>query len=111
MITYSKNINQVECYKQIDEQSDVVTTVSWTLTGVDGNFSAGIQCSTPVPYTIGQEITPYRELTEEQMMAWIEEFTDPVMMASYEKWVADNIEQQQALYSPTLPWQEDLTSK
>ena len=111
MITYSKNITQVECYKELDGQSDIVTTITWLLLGVDGNFSASLSCNTTVPYTAGQDVTPYNELTEEQVMAWIEEFTDPDMMASYENSVAVNIQQQQTTYSPGLPWQEDLSSK
>lgn len=106
MITYSKNINQLQCYAEIDGTANVVFTVTWLLSGADGNFASSLPCATTVPYTAGQEFTPYSELTQEQIMSWIEEFTDPIMMASYEKSVADSIDRQKTVLTPNLPWEQ-----
>ena len=108
MITYNKIINSLECYAEIDGQSDVVFTINWTLTGTENNLFASLLCATPVPYTAGQTFIPYADLTQEQVLAWIDEYTAPEMMQSYMDQIASNIEQQKIIVNPPLPWQPTL---
>lgn len=103
-ITYTKQISSLTCYTQIDAETDVVFTVTWTLIGTEGMFSANTVCAASVPYVAGQPFIPYADLTEEQVLAWIDEYTDPNMMESYYKIIADRIEQQKSVVSPPLPW-------
>lgn len=107
-ITYTKTITSMSCYSQIDGESDVVFTINWTLFGNEGVLSASLLCSTSVPYTAGQPFIPYADLTETQVMAWIDEYTDPDMMASYYQNIADRIEEQKIVVTPPLPWQPTL---
>lgn len=107
-ITYTKQINSLACYAQIDGETDVVFTINWTLFGNEGTLFSSLPASTSVPYTAGQPFTPYADLTQEQVLAWIDEYTAPDMMQSYYKIIADNIEQQKIVVTPPLPWQPSL---
>jgi hypothetical protein len=103
-ITYAKIINSLTCYSDIDGETDVVFTINWNLTGTEGVLYSSYPCATSVPYTAGQPFVPYADLTEEQVLQWIDEYTDPDMMAFYYKIIADNIEQQKVVVTPPLPW-------
>jgi len=103
-VTYTKLINSLTCYSQIDGESDVVFTINWTLFGNEGVLSASLPCGTSVPYVAGDPFIPYADLTQEQVLSWIDEHTDPDMLASYYQIVADNIEQQKVVVTPPLPW-------
>jgi hypothetical protein len=102
--TYTKQINNLTCYVQIDGEADVVFNIGWTLIGTEGVYTANTLCNTPVQYTAGQPFTPYADLTEAQVLAWIEEYTTPEWMASYESAIANSIEQQKTIVNPPLPW-------
>lgn len=107
-IIYSKYINSMGCYTQIDGETDVVFTILWQLNGVDGVFNDSILCKTQVPYTAGQPFIPYADLTQEQVMAWIDQYTPAEQMAIWKQAVSDNIATQQAIQYPPLPWQPTL---
>ena len=104
-ITYTKQIATLTCYADIDGETDVVFTINWSLFGNEGTLSASGFYSTSVPYTAGQPFIPYADLTEEQVLGWIDEYTDPMMMASYYQYIADKIEEQKIVVTPPLPWQ------
>jgi hypothetical protein len=103
-ITYAKVINSLYCYSQIEGESDVVFTINWNMTGIEENFFSSVMCITSVPYAAGQQFIPYADLTEEQVLSWINEYTTPEDMASYERSIFDNIEQQKVVVTPPLPW-------
>lgn len=103
-IIYNKQIVSLQCYSEIDGESDVVFTINWYLLGNEGVYSSNIFCSTEVPYTAGQSFIPYTDLTEAQVIAWIDEYTTPEWMNSYENTIANNIEQQKTIVTPPLPW-------
>lgn len=107
-ITYTKYITSLGCYTQIDGQQDVVFTISWQLGGADGVFNNIVLCNTSVPYVAGQPFTPYADLTEAQVMAWIDQYTPPEQMAIWEENVANNIAVQKEIQYPPLPWQPPL---
>jgi len=108
-IIYSKQIVSLQCYAEIDGESDVVFSINWNLVGNEGVYSSSLPCVTLLTYTAGQTFIPYAELTEEQVLTWINEYTTPEWMTSYETTVASNIEQQKLVVKPPLPWQTSLT--
>ena len=108
MITYTKLIRSLDCYAQIDGETDVVFTIQWTLCGTEGIYSSSAPYSTSIPYLAGTEFIPYADLTEAQVLQWIDEYTDPDMMQSYINLIAENIEKQKVIVSPPLPWQPTL---
>jgi hypothetical protein len=109
MITYTKQIVSLTCYSQIDGESDVVFTINWNLIGNEDVLSASLSCAASVPYEAGQPFIPYADLTKEQVLTWIDQYTTPEMMASYEQIIADNIEKQKVIVTPPLPWEPALS--
>jgi hypothetical protein len=103
-ITYTKQIGSLTCYSQIDGETDVVFTINWSLFGNDGVLSASLLCATEVPIQTGKAFIPYADLTEAQVLSWIETYTPAETMATYEAKIADNIEQQKVVVTPPLPW-------
>jgi len=93
------------CYVQIDGQTDVVFSISWQLNGADGSFNSSIGWVTEVPYVAGQPFTPYADLTQDQVLAWIDQYTSAQQMAVLKQIVADNIAIQKEITYPPLPWE------
>ena len=108
-IIYSKQIVSLKCYPEIDGEPDVVFTINWHLLGNEGVYSSNVFCATEVPYTAGQSFIPYTDLTEAQVIAWIDEHTTPECMDSYESTIANNIQQQKNVVTPSIPWQISLS--
>ena len=77
MITYTWNFPAFDCRVDEDGMQDVVTTVHWIYIGTteDGITSSvyGAQAvGTPTP----DAFTPYPDLSEEQVIGWMEETMD-----------------------------------
>ena len=108
-ITYTKQITSLECYAQIDGETDVVFTINWILYGNEDVYFSSLICATPVPYISGQTFIPYVDLTETQVLTWIDDYTTSEWMSSYEATIATNIEQQKVVVTPPLPWQPTNT--
>jgi hypothetical protein len=77
MITYKWNFPAFDCIVNEDGMQDVVTTVHWRYAGTneDGVTSEiyGAQAvGTPTP----DAFTPYPELSEEQVIGWMESVMD-----------------------------------
>jgi hypothetical protein len=104
MTTFNWNIPQMDCYPEKDGLTDVVFTVHWRCTGVDGIYSGssygtcGVTLDTDVPYT------PYADLTKEQVLGWVWE--SGVDKEETEAKIDNQIEAQQnpPVVSPPIPW-------
>lgn len=103
-ITYTKTINNLQSYKEIDGNTDVVFTVTWNLFGEDSGVTAFTLGTTTVPYIAGQPFTPYADLTEEQVLGWVDKYTTLVAMQQYENTVSQSILAKQQLVSLPPPW-------
>ena len=103
-ITYTKYINSMGCYVEIDGETDVVFKILWTLNGADGVFNNSIPCATDVPYTAGDPFIPYADLTQTQVFAWIDQYTSAEQLNTWEQAIADNIATQKETQYPPLPW-------
>jgi hypothetical protein len=103
-ITYTKAINTMSCYTQIDGQTNVVFTIQWVLVGAEDTYLASAPAITNVPYVAGDPFIPYADLTETEVNAWIDQYTTAEQMALLEQQVADSIAQQKAIQYPPLPW-------
>jgi len=104
MITYTKSITSMQAYKQIDGESNVVFGISWSLIGTENGFTVSAPAETYVPYTAGQPFTPYADLTQAQVFAWIDQYTPLTQMQSFQNTIAFSLQQQQQQETPTLPW-------
>lgn len=108
-VTYTKTINSMQAYKDIDGETNVVFSVMWNLVGEENGLTTSCPATTYVPYTAGQPFTPYDQLTQAQVLAWIDEYTPPVQIRQYQNMVASSLQQMQGVDSPNLPWNPSPT--
>lgn len=105
-ITYNWIISQLNCYPQDAGQTDVVFTVHWTLNGTDGTYDGSIYGTSNVTYTSGEPFTPYADLTESQVIGWVESALGPEQVIVLQANIAQQIQDQinPPVVSPPLPW-------
>ena len=105
-ITYNWTVAQLDCYPEHEGQADVVFTVHWRMSGADGEYTAGVYGS--VGLTLDPEATfvPYADLTEAQVIGWVQDALGEEQVASYEANVAAQIDAlvNPPVVSPALPW-------
>jgi len=103
MTTFTWTVTQLDCYPQADNETDVVFTVHWQLTGTDGTYTGSVYSTCSVPAPTGT-FTPYADLTQEQVLGWI--WANGVDQASAEDAVQTQIDNQitPPVTSPALPW-------
>ena len=74
MTTFTTTIDTMYTVPKVEGQIDVVVTVMYTVSGVDGEYVASIGGSQQ--FTISQDdpgFTPYDQLTQAQVIGWIPE--------------------------------------
>ena len=113
-ITYTWSINQLECYPTYESQSDVVFNVTWSYRGKDDN---GVGSSrggkTEVTYVAGSPFTPFNELTESQVLGWVQPTITPEQQAEMEAGISGDIQWQidqasaNTPVTPPLPWPQE----
>jgi len=105
-ITNTWAINQMDCYPEYDNETDVVFNVHWTLTGVDGVYRGKVYGAQAVPLNSGAPFTSFADLTEEQVIGWVQAAMGEEVVAGYEANVAQQIADQlnPPVTNPPLPW-------
>ena len=73
MTTFTTTIDSMYTLPQVEGQTDVVVNALWTVTGVDGTYTAEIGGNTQFTLEQGAAFTPYDQLTESQVISWIPE--------------------------------------
>jgi len=104
MTTFNWQITKLDCYPQYDNQTDVVFTVHWTCSGIDGTYNGSVYSTCSVTYVAGTPFTPYDQLTQNQVLGWI--WAGGVDKDSAESAVQQQIDNQAnpPVVSPQLPW-------
>jgi len=105
--TYTWIISQLECYPEHDNHTDVVFTIHWRRQANDGNgHNADIYSSQSVMLDPDAPFTPYADLTEAQVIGWLEdafgEETLAAQVAALDQQIANQINP--PVISPPLPW-------
>ena len=95
-ISYSLKVTQMDCVAP----DDTVVVVHWAYTGTDGTASTGFGGSTTITRDHNQPLTPYSQLTPEQVEGWVLGAWTPEEKANYESIIASQIQK----VSPELPW-------
>lgn len=105
-ITNTWAVVQMDAYPEYDGETDVVFTVHWTLTGTDGTYVGSVYGSVGVTVDEGSTFTPYEDLTEAQVVGWVQDALGEEQVASYEANVAQQIADQidPPVVTPPLPW-------
>lgn len=105
-ITNTWAVVQMDCYPELDGDTDVVFTVHWTLNGTDGTYAGSVYGSVGVTLDEGSTFTPYASLTEAQVIGWVKDALGEEQVAAYEASVAQQIADQAnpPVVNPPLPW-------
>lgn len=108
MITYTWAIKQLFTVPQEAGHTDVVVQATWLLTGVEDIYSAEIGGGSQFTLQQGEGFTPYDQLTEQQVVDWVQQSLTPEGVEAMQNNVAMRIEQQKnPPPTPTpqpLPW-------
>ena len=105
-IEFTTTITGMEAYPIKDSVPLYVFRVYWNYLGADEKFSTAMQGSTDVPTSDPQSATPYADLTLEQVMGWVQEYTPSWMWSEYTDKITAWIVAQYtpAVINPPLPW-------
>lgn len=100
------SVAQLDAYPEFDGNTDVVFTVHWTLNGIDGEHTGHVYGSSAVLLNEGGTFVPYANLTEAQVIGWVQAALGEEQVAAYEANVAEQIANQinPPVVSPALPW-------
>lgn len=105
-ITNTWAVVQMDAYPEYEGEPDVVFTVHWTLNGTDGTYAGSVYGSVGVSLNEGASFTPYADLTEAQVIGWVQDALGDEQVAAYEANVAQQIADQidPPVVTPPLPW-------
>lgn len=105
-ITNTWTLVQMDAYPEEGGETDVVFNVHWTLAGTDGTYSGSVYGSQAVSTDPDAPFTPYADLTEEQVVGWVQNAMGTEQVAAYEANVAQQIADQinPPVVTPPLPW-------
>ena len=65
-------------------EPDFVVDITWTLTGTDGTNTASISGDTQKAQVEGDTFTPYADLTEAQVLSWVQDDLGENGIANYQ---------------------------
>ena len=105
--SYNWIISQLDCYPEQDNHTDVVFVVHWRRQATDGNgHNADIYGSQSVTLDPEAPFTPFAQLTEAQVVGWLEEAFGAETLTAQEAALDKQIEDQinPPVISPPLPW-------
>ena len=105
--TYKWVISQLDAYPQHEGHTDVVMTVHWRRQATDGNGHTGdIYGSQAVTLDAEAPFTPFEQLTEAQVIGWLEDAMGAETLAAQVTALDQQIENQinPPVVSLPLPW-------
>lgn len=105
-ITNTWNVVQMDAYPEADGETDVVFMVHWQLSGTDGTYSGSVYGTQSVSIDPAAPFTPYADLTEAQVIGWVQGAMGAEQVAAYEANVAQQIADQidPPVVNLPLPW-------
>ena len=105
-ITTTWLIERMDCYPSHKGQTDVVFTVYWRVNAVDGTYNATSYGTVGVTYNSETPFTPHADLTEAQVVGWVQSAMGAEQAATIEFNLAKSIADQMdpPVVSPALPW-------
>lgn len=106
LITNTWAVQQMDCYPEYEGEADVVFAVHWTLNATDGTYAAGAYGSIGLTLDPDADFVSFTDLTEEQVIGWVQDAMGEEQVAALEANVAKQIADQAnpPVVSPTLPW-------
>jgi hypothetical protein len=104
MTTYTWTVTAMDCYPEVDGETDVVFTVHWTCSGEDSGFTSSVYSTQSVTVDPSEPFTPYDQLTQDQVLNWI--WTSGVDKDLTETAVNQQVQNliNPPVITPPLPW-------
>lgn len=105
---YSYKITNIYCYPTYESQENTVFNVLWIYSGTDGTYSSSTNGYTMIPFNPDIEYTPFDDLSEEQVISWVEQNTDPALLSEMRAQIDADVLAQSSpppVINPVLPWQ------
>ena len=105
-ITNTWSVVAMDAYPEYEGKPEVVFTVHWTVNGTDGTYAGSVYGSVGLTLDADAPYTPYADLTQEQVIGWVQDALGEEQVAAYEANVAQQIENQinPPVVTPPLPW-------
>lgn len=105
VITYTWIISQLNCVPHEDGYQNVVQTVHWQLNGVEDTYTGSVYGTVALPGP-GQPFTDYADLTEPQVVGWVEDALGPEQVLMFKENIAQQIANQinPPIVTLPLPW-------
>ena len=105
-VTNTWSVVQMDAYPEADGETDVVFNVHWTLTGTEETYTGSVYGSQVVSLDPEAPFIPYADLTEAQVIGWVQDAMGAEQVAAYENNVAQQIANQinPPVVTPPLPW-------
>lgn len=103
---YKWVISCLECYPEHEGKQDVVFVCHWRRQATDGTHNADIYGSQSVTLEPDAPFTPYANLTEAQVIGWLEAAFGDEQLAAQKAALDKQIEDQinPPVIRPPLPW-------
>jgi hypothetical protein len=101
------SISALNCKSDVDGLVDYVVTAHWDCTATDGQYRGRVYNTTSFEVDADKpDYIPYADLTEEQVVAWVQASLGAETVAATEANVLQQIEYQinPPIVTPTLPW-------
>lgn len=105
-ITNTWNVVSMNAYPEYEGNADVVFTIHWTLTATEEEYAGSVYGSVGLTLDPEAPYTPYADLTQEQVISWVQDALGEEAVLGYEANVAEQISNQIAppVVTPPLPW-------
>lgn len=100
-------ISSMDCLKDVDGLVDYVINIHWDCTATDGQYSGRVYSTTSFEVDPNKpNYVPYADLTEAQVIQWVQASLGAETVAATEANVLQQIETQKnpPVISPRLPW-------
>ena len=107
MTTPIWTITTLDCKPNVDGLVDYVVTAHWDCTATDGTYSGRVYSTTSFEVDPNKpDYVPYADLTEAQVVEWVQASLGAETVAATEENVLQQIENQKnpPIVTPPLPW-------
>ena len=105
--TYTWSINRMDCLAMEGGHTDVVSAVYWQLSGDDGSTACSVFDVTPLTLDLEEPFTPYADLTQAQVLGWVQDTLGADVIAAHEANITQLLAQIETPppLIPALPWE------
>jgi hypothetical protein len=104
--TYTWEITNLESFETINELTNVVSVIYWTLRAEDGFNSTTINGTVNLDAPTADTFVNYNDLTQEQVISWVKTKLGITLETGYYQYLDEKLLEltKPAIISTPLPW-------